>query len=1040
MTMKRLIQLASSFVCLTASCAVYDVRDFGAKGDGANKDTAALQKAIDAAYDAGGGTVRIGAGTFLSGSIFLKSNVDFFLDRGATLKGSPDREDYNSVDVCVQNSSSKAESSSGAHLVLCIEQTNVTVRGYGRIDGNSGAFLAGPDGKNWPGGQSAIPWRPSQMLYFVESDRVRMEGVSLIDAPYWSCFFHGCTHVIARNLLVRTRREPVHTHNGDGIDIDSCEDVEVSNCDIDTADDCITLRANTTRLKNKRPCAHVRVSNCRLSSSCNAVRLGVGDGTIHDAVLKNLEIYDTRTAVDVVSSWRKGGKGVDFSDILFDGMKVDCRVFCRIYHRYAKTATFKGLKFANVNGTTLLPAWVTGRRSDPIEEVSFENVNLPNGISAFNVTRLNINGGTLTRNEISTERLKDYNKRIDEADDFPGRVKIGGIIRGAKAFGGAVKMPLRGLCAHQGDRQFFPGNTAEALLSAARKGAAMVEFDVQRCKTGEFVLMHDGTIEKLTTGTGRIREHSLEELKSFTIRRFKEKGYRIPTFDEALDVLPDGGMLINVHCYAGRDAIGDIARHLKARGRLHQAFVCSGLKDIAEARKAVPEIVANNIERPGPRNRDWTPAECAKFVADSKKNKCQYLQLCRPWEREYSDDAHAAGVKVIHFMSDEPAQLKDLFERGIDFVMTNHLEPMNAAFAELGMDQYEANAKDEDPIAYIAHQGEEALAPNHSKPAYRLAVEHKLDYLKLDLRETKDGHVVLQHDSTLKAMMKWDVKISDYTLAEIRERGRYRPRGGYTNETIVTLPEALEIAKGMKRGVWFDFKHYTPAFAEKVFRIADEAGYTSDRIIVATFTKEALRWVQKNRPAVRRVAHTFIRKVKGGFQMNAGEEHKVYPSVDAVAEGLERHARDYGLYGFNVPHIFRNRRQLYHAPASLVKRLHDAGYWISIWFAYDAGTGEYYREAGADAFVTNCKARTFPESVPEKKKWVSLMRFMARTQLAIQDAGSKRRNEALYFCTWEPELAVEAILKSGKWPNDCKGVIDILENASWTMPEDREPK
>ena len=1040
MTMKRLILLASSFVCLTASCAVYDVRDFGAKGDGANKDTAALQKAIDAAYDAGGGTVRIGAGTFLSGSIFLKSNVDFFLDRGATLKGSPDREDYNSVDVCVQNSSSKAESSSGAHLVLCIEQTNVTVRGYGRIDGNSGAFLAGPDGKNWPGGQSAIPWRPSQMLYFVESDRVRMEGVSLIDAPYWSCFFHGCTHVIARNLLVRTRREPVHTHNGDGIDIDSCEDVEVSNCDIDTADDCITLRANTTRLKNKRPCAHVRVSNCRLSSSCNAVRLGVGDGTIHDAVLKNLEIYDTRTAVDVVSSWRKGGKGVDFSDILFDGMKVDCRVFCRIYHRYAKTATFKGLKFANVNGTTLLPAWVTGRRSDPIEEVSFENVNLPNGISAFNVTRLNINGGTLTRNEISTERQKDYNKRIDEADDFPGRVKIGGIIRGAKAFGGAVKMPLRGLCAHQGDRQFFPGNTAEALLSAARKGAAMVEFDVQRCKTGEFVLMHDGTIEKLTTGTGRIREHSLEELKSFTIRRFKEKGYRIPTFDEALDVLPDGGMLINVHCYAGRDAIGDIARHLKARGRLHQAFVCSGLKDIAEARKAVPEIVANNIERPGPRNRDWTPAECAKFVADSKKNKCQYLQLCRPWEREYSDDAHAAGVKVIHFMSDEPAQLKDLFERGIDFVMTNHLEPMNAAFAELGMDQYEANAKDEDPIAYIAHQGEEALAPNHSKPAYRLAVEHKLDYLKLDLRETKDGHVVLQHDSTLKAMMKWDVRISDYTLAEIRERGRYRPRGGYTNETIVTLPEALEIAKGMKKGVWFDFKHYTPAFAEKVFRIADEAGYASDRIIVATFTKEALRWVQKNRPAVRRVAHTFIRKVKGGFQMNAGEEHKVYPSVDAVAEGLERHARDYGLYGFNVPHIFRNRRQLYHAPASLVKRLHDAGYWISIWFAYDAGTGEYYREAGADAFVTNCKARTFPESVPEKKKWVSLMRFMARTQLAIQDAGSKRRNEALYFCTWEPELAVEAILKSGKWPNDCKGVIDILENASWTMPEDREPK
>ena len=594
------------------------------------------------------------------------------------------------------------------------------------------------------------------------------------------------------------------------------------------------------------------------------------------------------------------------------------------------------------------------------------------------------------------------------------------------------KLPVRGICAHQGDIQFFPGNTVEAIRSAVGKGADMVEFDVQRCKTGEFVLMHDATIDKLTTGKGRICDHTLDELKSYTYRRFPEKACRIATLDEALDVIPDGGMLINVHCYAGRKAIGDIARHLKAHGRLHQAFICSYLKDIDAARKAVPEIVANNIERPGPRNRDWTPEECAKFVADSVKGKCQYLQLSRPWERKYSDEAHAGGVKVIHFKSDDPGQLKDLFERGIDFVMTNRLEPMKAAFAELGIDKYEANAdaSAEDPISYIAHQGEEALAPNHSKPAYRLAVEHQLDYLKLDLRETKDGHVVLQHDATLKATMKWDVKISDHTLAEIRERGRYFARGGYTNETIVTLQEALEIAKGMRKGVWFDFKHFTPAFAEKVFRIADEAGYASDRIIVATFTKPALRWVQTNRPDVRRVAHTFIRKVKGGFQMNAGDDRKVYPSVDAVAEGLESHARDYGLYGFNLPHIFRNGRMLYHTPPSLVKRLHDSGYWISIWFAYDAGTAEYYREAGADAFVTKCKAYTFPETFPDRKKQALLMRLLARTELTIKDAGSERRNESLYFCTWEPELAAEAILKSGKWPNDCKGVIDILENAS----------
>ena len=282
--------------------------------------------------------MRVGVGTFLSGSIYLKSNVELSLGRGATLKASSDKEDYNKADVCVQNSSSKHESASGAHFILCIEQKNVAITGYGRIDGSSPAFIIGPDGKNWPGGQSRIPWRPSQMVYFVECENVRVEGVTLVDSPYWSCFIHGCKDVKVKNLLVRTRREPVHTHNGDGIDIDSCQDVEISGCDIDTADDCITLRANTARLKVKRPCERIRISDCRLSSPCNAVRIGVGDGVVRDAVLENLEIYDTRTAVNIVSSWGKAGKGVDFKDIAFKGMKVECRNFCRIYPRYAKGA------------------------------------------------------------------------------------------------------------------------------------------------------------------------------------------------------------------------------------------------------------------------------------------------------------------------------------------------------------------------------------------------------------------------------------------------------------------------------------------------------------------------------------------------------------------------------------------------------------------------------------------------------------------------------------------------------------------------------
>ena len=404
--------LAAAVVVAAHAGATFNVREFGAVGDGRAKDTAAIQRAIDAAAGNGGGTVRIGSGTYLTGSLYLKSGVELFLD-GGTLKASPDREDYNAVDVCPQNWSSKAESASGAHLLLCIEQTNVTVRGTGRIDGNCTAFLLGPDGNPWPGGQGRIPWRPSQMLYFVESADVRVEGVSLVDSPYWSCFFYGCTNVIAKNLRVRTRREPFHTHNGDGIDIDCCEDVEVSGCDINTADDSITLRGDVDRLKRPRPCARIRVSDCRLASTCNGVRIGVGNGEVRDAVFRNIEIHDTRTAVDFVSSWRRGGRGVTIDGIVFDGVKVESVMFCRIYPNFAKETHIGNIRFANVTGRTECASWITGRKDSPMGKIVFDNVVLPKGVVCLNAPDVRIEGGRFERNSMSDHEVEAYNHDID---------------------------------------------------------------------------------------------------------------------------------------------------------------------------------------------------------------------------------------------------------------------------------------------------------------------------------------------------------------------------------------------------------------------------------------------------------------------------------------------------------------------------------------------------------------------------------------------------------------------------------------------------
>ena len=165
------------------------VRDFGAKGDGITNDTAAVQKAIDA-----GGMVFFPPGTYLCGTLFLKSNGGLHLDTGAALLASPDKNDYNADDFCVQNAVFTFENVSGAHFIVAVEQENITIEGPGRIDGNRKAFYEPPESwkKIW---SSPIEWRPGQMIYLCECTNVRVQQVELYNAPYWTCFFHGCEYV-----------------------------------------------------------------------------------------------------------------------------------------------------------------------------------------------------------------------------------------------------------------------------------------------------------------------------------------------------------------------------------------------------------------------------------------------------------------------------------------------------------------------------------------------------------------------------------------------------------------------------------------------------------------------------------------------------------------------------------------------------------------------------------------------------------------------------------------------------------------------------
>ena len=274
---------------------------------------------------------------------------------------------------------------------------------------------------------------------------------------------------------------------------------------------------------------------------------------------------------------------------------------------------------------------------------------------------------------------------------------------------------------------------------------------------------------------------------------------------------------------------------------------------------------------------------------------------------------------------------------------------------------------DGDGIEYIAHQGEEFLAPGHSDAAYRYAVEDGLDYIKMDIRETKDGEVVLQHDNDLKVLFGCDWKIKAHTLAEIREKCRYIARKGrgphyneYTNLTIQTLREGLRWGVKTKRGIWLDFKDYRPALVEKTLAIVAEAGMPRERIMVATWNLPALGYIRDHYPDIRRVAHTYVRPKDKGYATNLAPGMKFSNEDELLAAILAAKER-LGLYGLNMPSgsVKRaGRGVIYDTPPGFVKRLQSNGLWVSMWFVHNADIGARWRSEGANAFVTNCKANT----------------------------------------------------------------------------------
>jgi len=360
----------------------YSVRDYGAKGDGTTKDTAALQKAIDACHADGGGVVLLPAGRYLSGTIYLKSNVEFHLTAGARLVASPDRADYNPDDAFPENRAIPHERVSGAHLIICYRQENVALTGQGTIDGNSEAFYkpARPGTyatfryKNGTRGND-VDWRPSQLIHFCISRGISVRDVTIVDAPFSNLFLQACRDVQVRGVRIS---QPPASHS-DGIVVDFSRNVTISDCLISTGDDCICIftRFRTGLGEEAVACENVTVNNCILRTPCNAFRVGVGDGDIRNCTINNIIIPEARTAISIVARYSERVEhGASIERVLFSNMIADvCTpIVMDVGPGATRPAAIRDVSFSRLRFRAWAGSQLVGSPEVPLERIDIADV------------------------------------------------------------------------------------------------------------------------------------------------------------------------------------------------------------------------------------------------------------------------------------------------------------------------------------------------------------------------------------------------------------------------------------------------------------------------------------------------------------------------------------------------------------------------------------------------------------------------------------------------------------------------------------------
>ena len=359
--------LAASLCHAQPTNALYNVRTFGAVGDGVALDTKSLQAAIDKCSASGGGTVLVAGGKFVTGTFYLKSDVTLRVDFGAMILGSTNIADYTTdTDRTMYN-----EPYMNRCLIFAKDARNITIEGPGVIDGR---------GKSFPNKGDREKNRP-KMIRLLRCSNIRVHDLTLQWPASWTSEWRYCNDLAFDNVNIWSRG----ISNGDGLDFDGCTKVRVTNSKFDNGDDCVCLQTSLT----DKPCKDFYIANCSFSGRWAGIRIGLlSRGNFEDVTMTNCS-FSNHNDSGLKIQMNEGGemKNMVFTHLTMTNVPRPLFLtFCQKNAwvdapwgelppmKSVRDLQFNDITVNNETGSKNSAFVIVGMPGHPVENISFSNI------------------------------------------------------------------------------------------------------------------------------------------------------------------------------------------------------------------------------------------------------------------------------------------------------------------------------------------------------------------------------------------------------------------------------------------------------------------------------------------------------------------------------------------------------------------------------------------------------------------------------------------------------------------------------------------